>query len=57
MFKPVKPSRDNDMTQITLPMSKAFYQEIQSEAAKAGVSMKEYCRQAIDYAMNNSKGD
>lgn len=55
MFRPVKPSKDNDMTQITLPLSKEFYQSIQSEAAKAGVSMKEYCRQAISYAMDNGE--
>jgi len=55
MFKPLKPTKDQDMTQITLPMSKAFYQEIQSEAGKVGVSMKEYCRQAIEYAMNNQE--
>lgn len=52
-FNPQKPSRDVDMTQITLPMTKEMYQRIQSEAGKVGVSMKEFCRQAITFAMEN----
>jgi predicted HicB family RNase H-like nuclease len=52
-FRPKKPAKDVDMTQITLPMSRELYQEIQSHAARNGVSMKEFCRQAIQYAIED----
>lgn len=52
-FKPVNKNKEKRHIGVDFPPNK--YNEIKDEAQKSGVSIKEFCRQAISHCMGWSK--
>ena len=53
MFTPEKKIDDKDIRNIRLTFSSKKYDEIKNVAKENGLSMRDLCTQAVEYALSN----